>query len=69
MGVRSDDSGSVEPNQAPPGASDLLRLRAAYEGDFDRINLPAGHVILSNYFSVRDDKIVGLVTINNRPVE
>jgi len=44
-------------------------VRAAYEGDFDRTNLPAGDVILSNYFSVRDGKIVSLVTINNRPVE
>jgi ketosteroid isomerase-like protein len=42
-------------------------VRAAYEGDFDRTNLPDGDVILSNYFSVRDGKIVSLVTINNRP--
>jgi hypothetical protein len=42
-------------------------VRAAYEGDFDRTKLPDGDVILSNYFSVRDGKIVSLVTINNRP--
>jgi hypothetical protein len=42
---------------------------AAYEGDFDRTNLPDGDVILTNYFSVRDDKIVSLITINNRPAE
>jgi hypothetical protein len=42
-------------------------VRAAYEGDFDRTNLPDGDVILSNYFSVRDGKIVSLITINNRP--
>ena len=44
-------------------------VRAAYEGDFDRSNLPDGDVILTNYFGVRDDKIISLVTINNRPAE
>ena len=44
-------------------------LRAAYEGDFDRTNLPDGDVILTNYLSVRDGKIVSLVTVNNRPAE
>ena len=44
-------------------------MRAAYEGDFDRANLPDGDVILTNYLSVRDGKIVSLVTINNRPAE
>ena len=43
-------------------------VRAAYEGDFDKTNLP-DEVILSNYFSVRDGKIVSLVTISNRPAE
>ncbi|HEX4305667.1 MAG TPA: nuclear transport factor 2 family protein [Solirubrobacterales bacterium] len=44
-------------------------VRAAYEGDFDRSNLPDGDVILSNYFSVRDGRIVSLVTVNNRPAD
>ena len=44
-------------------------LRAAYEGDFDRTNLPDGDVILTNYLSARDGKIVSLVTVNNRPAE
>jgi nuclear transport factor 2 (NTF2) superfamily protein len=43
-------------------------VRAAYEGDFDKTNLP-DVVILSNYFSVRDGKIVSLVTIFNQPAE
>jgi hypothetical protein len=43
-------------------------VRAAYEGDFDKTNLP-DEVILSNYFSVRDGKIVSLVTIFNQPAE
>ena len=44
-------------------------VRAAYEGDFDRTNLPDGDVVLTNYFSVRDGKIVSLVTTNTRPAE
>ena len=44
-------------------------VRAAYEGDFDRTNLPDGDVVLSNYLSVRDGRIVSLVTVNNRPAE
>src|ERR1019366_64741 len=43
-------------------------VRAAYEGDFDKPSLP-DEVILSNYFSVRDNKIVSLVTIFNQPAE
>jgi hypothetical protein len=43
-------------------------VRAAYDGHFDKTNLP-DEVILSNYFSVRDGKIVSLVTISNRPAE
>ena len=43
-------------------------VRAAYDGDFDRTNLP-DEVILTNYFRVRDGKIISLVTINNRPAE
>jgi hypothetical protein len=40
-------------------------VRGAYDGEFDRTNLP-GEVILSNYFSVRDAKIVSLVVIRNQ---
>jgi hypothetical protein len=43
-------------------------VRAAYEGDFDKTSLP-DEVILSNYFSVRDNKIVSLVAIFNQPAE
>jgi hypothetical protein len=41
-------------------------VRGAYEGEFDTTNLP-DEVVLSNYFSVRDGKIVSLVVIFNRP--
>ncbi|MFZ0668655.1 MAG: nuclear transport factor 2 family protein [Acidimicrobiales bacterium] len=41
-------------------------VRGAYDGDFDRTNLP-DDLVLSNYFSVRDGKIVSLVVIRNQP--
>jgi hypothetical protein len=41
-------------------------VRGAYDGDFDRAGLP-DEIILSNYFSVRDGKIVSLVVILNQP--
>jgi hypothetical protein len=41
-------------------------VRGAYDGDFDRTNLP-DEVVLSNYFSVRDGKIVSLVVVFNQP--
>jgi hypothetical protein len=40
-------------------------VRGAYDGTFDRTSLPA-ELILSNYFSVRDGKIVSLVVIRNQ---
>jgi SnoaL-like domain len=41
-------------------------VRAAYDGEYDKTNLP-GELIMSNYFSVRDDKIVSLAIIRNQP--
>ena len=41
-------------------------VRGAYDGEFDKTNLP-DELILSNYFSVRDGKIVSLVVIFNQP--
>jgi hypothetical protein len=41
-------------------------VRGAYDGTYDKTNLPA-ELILSNYFSVRDGRIVSLVVINNGP--
>jgi hypothetical protein len=43
-------------------------VRGAYDGTFDRTNLP-DEIVLSNYFSVRDGKIVSLVVIFNRDPE
>jgi hypothetical protein len=43
-------------------------VRGAYDGTFDKTNLPE-EIVLSNYYSVRDGKIVSLVVINNRPAD
>jgi hypothetical protein len=44
-------------------------VRGAYDGNYDKTNLPPGDLILSNYFTVANGKIVSLIVIHNRPVE
>jgi hypothetical protein len=39
-------------------------VRGRYDGEFDKTNLP-DELVLSNYFSVRDGKIVSLVVVFN----
>ena len=41
-------------------------VRARFDGTYDKTNLPA-ELIMSSYFSVRDDKIVSLAVIFNQP--
>jgi ketosteroid isomerase-like protein len=41
-------------------------VRGRYDGEFDKTNLP-DEVILTNYFTVRDGKIVSLIVIRNTP--
>jgi hypothetical protein len=41
-------------------------VRGAYDGQFDKTNLP-DEIVLSNYFGVRDGKIVSLVVVFNQP--
>jgi hypothetical protein len=41
-------------------------VRGRYDGEYDKTNLP-GELILTNYFTVRDGKIVGLIIIRNTP--
>jgi hypothetical protein len=41
-------------------------VRGAYDGEYDKTNLPK-ELILSNYFKVRDGKIVSLIIIVNQP--
>lgn len=42
-------------------------VRGAYDGQYDKTNLPHGELILSNYFGVRDGKITSLIVIRNQP--
>jgi hypothetical protein len=41
-------------------------IRGAYDGEFDKTNLP-DELVLSNYFSVRNGKIVSLIVVFNQP--
>src|SRR5450755_3037751 len=41
-------------------------VRGRYDGDFDKTTLP-DELILTNYFTVRDGKIVSLIVIRNTP--
>jgi hypothetical protein len=41
-------------------------VRASYDGEYDKTNLP-DELIMSNYFSVRDGKIVSLAIIHDQP--
>jgi limonene-1,2-epoxide hydrolase len=41
-------------------------VRARYDGTYDKTNLP-DELVLTNYFSVRDDKIVSLAVVLNQP--
>ena len=41
-------------------------VRGRYDGTYDKTNLPE-ELILTNYFTVRDGKIVSLIVIRNTP--
>jgi limonene-1,2-epoxide hydrolase len=41
-------------------------VRSRYDGTYDKTNLP-GELIMSDYFTVRDGKIVSLAVIRNQP--
>src|ERR1700730_15902320 len=43
-------------------------VRGAYDGEYDKTNLPK-ELILTNYFSVRDSKILSLVIVFNQPAD
>jgi ketosteroid isomerase-like protein len=46
--------------------SDETIVRGRYDGEYDKTNLP-DELILTNYFTVRDGKIVSLIVIRNTP--
>ncbi len=41
-------------------------VRARFDGTYDKTNLP-DELVMSNYFSIRDGKIVSLTVIFNQP--
>jgi limonene-1,2-epoxide hydrolase len=41
-------------------------VRSRYDGTYDKTNLP-GELVMSDYFTVRDGKIVSLKVIRNQP--
>ncbi|GAA1230544.1 hypothetical protein GCM10009665_21170 [Kitasatospora nipponensis] len=41
-------------------------VRSRYDGTYDKTNLPT-ELVMSDYFSVRDGKIVSLAVIRNQP--
>ena len=42
-------------------------VRAAYDGEYDKTNLPPGELVLTNYFGIREGKITSLIVIYNQP--
>ncbi len=61
------DHVTIDPREVLDHHGDTI-VRGAYDGTYDKTNLP-NELILSNYFSVRDGKIVSLVVVFNSPAD
>jgi hypothetical protein len=61
------DSVTIDVTEVVDHYGDTI-VRGRYDGTYDKTNLPA-ELVLSNYFSVRDGKIVSLVVIFNQPTK
>jgi hypothetical protein len=61
------DSVTIEPLEVLDHYGDTI-VRGRYDGTYDKSGLP-GELVLSNYFSVRDGKIVSLIVVFNQPSE
>jgi hypothetical protein len=59
------DSVTIDVREVLDHRGDTI-VRGAYDGTFDRSGLPPGDIVLSNYVSVRDGKIVSLVVVRNQ---
>jgi SnoaL-like domain len=44
----------------------VLKVDAVMDGEYDKTGLP-DPLILTHYFTVRDDQVVGLVIVHNQP--
>jgi limonene-1,2-epoxide hydrolase len=59
------DSVTIDVTEVVEHYGDTI-VRGRYDGTYDKANIPA-ELLLSNYFSVRDGKIVSLIVIFNQP--
>jgi ketosteroid isomerase-like protein len=59
------DHVTMEPLEVLEHYGDTI-VRSRYDGTYDKTNLPA-ELVMSDYFSVRDGKIVSLAVIRNQP--
>ena len=59
------DRVTLEVTEIVDHCGDMI-VRARYDGQYDKTNLP-DELILTNYFTVRDGKIVTLIVIRNQP--
>jgi hypothetical protein len=59
------DSVTVEPVEVLDHHGDII-LRGRYDGTYDKTNLP-DELIMTSYFTIRDNKIVSLAVIFNQP--
>jgi hypothetical protein len=59
------DNVTMEVREIVDHYGDII-VRAKWDGSFDKANLPE-ELVVSSYFSLRDDKIVSLTMILNQP--
>ena len=59
------DHVTMEPLEVVDHYGDTI-VRSRYDGTYDKTSLP-GELVMSDYFSVRDGKIVSLAVIRNQP--
>ncbi|MFJ4696937.1 nuclear transport factor 2 family protein [Streptomyces sp. NPDC088768] len=58
---------TVEPVKVLDHYGDVV-VRGCYDGDYDKSGLPE-ELIMSNYFAIRDDRIVSLTVVFNQASE
>jgi len=59
------DKVTMEPREVIDHYGDTI-VRSRYDGTYDKTNLPA-ELVMTDYFHVRNGKIVSLTVINNQP--
>ena len=59
------DRVTIEPREVTEHYGETI-VRAKYDGNYDKTNLPA-ELVMTNYYRVVGEKVVSLTVINNRP--